>query len=171
MINSSSPGWVLAANQVGRSAKEAFNSVTICGSAGRGADTYLRLPNIWTLAAPNVLKFFISVWLWAKQSLKPVRRLAIVPGNLDQFCNDRGDIRPFTKTIGMFLDSVSFIKLGQNSDSTHIAKLGCQWSRNESTHLGQSMGTNWWMTFFGSRLESIFAEVTVPVVIKKLHFS
>ena len=26
------------------------------------------------------------------------------------------------------------------------------------------------MTFFGSRLESIFAEVTVPVVIKKLHF-
>lgn len=64
----------------------------------------------------------------------------------------------------MPLRRVSVSSVGQNSDSTQIAKLGRQWLRKRRTAPGESIGTYWCTAPAGRRSSRIAAAVRVTVV-------
>ena len=81
----------------------------------------------------------------------------------------RCDRRPLTSAIGMLRADVARISDGQISDSVNTARSGRQWSRKRAAYSGASSGT-YWCTARGPRRRSARpAEVTVPVVSRKLR--
>ena len=78
-------------------------------------------------------------------------------------------MRPLTSASGMLRAAVSRMSFGQISDSVNTARSGRQWSRKRAAYSGASSGT-YWCTARGPRRRSARpAEVTVPVVSRKLR--
>ena len=72
------------------------------------------------------------------------------------------------RTSGQFFAPI-FSKFGQISDSIRMPSFGFHLLKNLFTAKYSSIGTNWWMAFWGKRDAIILAEVRVPVVMIKWY--
>jgi hypothetical protein len=86
-----------------------------------------------TLRAPSAPKRSASVRDWARQISNAPSSAEIVPRALRQRGNDRCDIRPLIKTMGILRAALDRIRFGQRSDSMNSASDGRQWSRKRVT--------------------------------------
>ena len=164
----SSPSWVLAASHTGREPMASCTASRSAAVAGNGAAAVLRLPDTVTLAAPRSRSRAAMVSSCASTSEKlDSSRWARPRARCQPVC-ESAEMRALSSTMGMPRAAVSSSRFGHNSDSTQIARLGCQYLRKRRTQAGRSTGTNWCRARFGRRSPIRLADVTVPVVIRIL---